>query len=183
MIVRITLLGAASLALGACNGGGDGNSAAPADNAAANEARPTAAKGSLADVLARPDSARFAAAVRSVGMAPVLQGRGPYTLLLPTDAAMAGVGDQGGDKERLTRLISNHVLPGTVTTADLGQAIDAHGGKARLATMAGTTLTATRQGDDIRLTGPTGAATVTGGEEVLGNGVVHRIDAVLKPAG
>ncbi|MCW3797678.1 fasciclin domain-containing protein [Sphingomonas sp. BN140010] len=182
MIARVTLLGAAALALGACNKGADGN-AATANQAGTNAAAPSAAKGTLADLIARPDAARFAAAVRSVGMEPVLKGPGPYTLLLPTDAAMNAAGDLGTDKQKLTRLLSNHVLPGTITAADIGKAIDGHGGKAQLATMAGTTLTATRQGNAIRLSGPNGAATVTGAEEVVGNGIVHRIDAVLKPAG
>jgi len=177
MIARVTLLCAAVLALGACNKGADGNAAT-----AGNQAEPASAKGTLSDVLARPDATRFAAAVRSVGMEPVLKGPGPYTLLLPTDAAMNAAGDLGTDKAKLARLLSNHVLPGTITVADVAKAIAAHGGKAQLATMAGTTLTATRQGDAIRLTGPGGAATVTDAEEVFGNGVVHRIDGVLQPA-
>lgn len=183
MISRMTLLGAALLALGACSKADEGNAASD-NQAAANGAAPAAGKGTLADLVGRPDSARFATAVRAVGMEPVLKGPGPYTLLLPTDAAMAAAGDLGSDKEKLARLISNHVLPGTITVSDIGKAIDAHGGKAQLATMAGTTLTATRQGNAIRLAGPNGSgATVTGAEEAVGNGVAHRIDGVLRPAG
>jgi len=182
MIARVALLGAALLGLGACNGGSDGNGATPDGNAAAGQAAPAAASGTLVDLLARPDSARFAAAIRSVGMEPVLKGPGPYTLLLPTDAAMAAAGNLGGDKEKLTRLLSNHVLPGTITIADIGKAIDARGGKARLATMAGGTLTATRQGNGIVLTSGTARAALTGAERRFGNGVVHRVDAVLAPA-
>jgi uncharacterized surface protein with fasciclin (FAS1) repeats len=103
---------------------------------------------------------------------------------MPSDAALAGAGDLAANKDALTKLISAHVLPGTILAEDIGHAIDANNGKAQLKTMAGGTLTATRDGDRIRLAGPDGGtATVTAANEVYSNGVVHHVDGVLKPRG
>jgi uncharacterized surface protein with fasciclin (FAS1) repeats len=182
MTIRTALLVAATASLAACGSGPDNSTAG--DAAAATSAGPTAAKGVLADALAKPGSARFAAAARTAGMEPVFKGPGPYTLFMPSDAALAGAGDLAANKDALTKLISAHVLPGTILAEDIGHAIDANNGKAQLKTMAGGTLTATRDGDRIRLAGPDGGtATVTAANEVYSNGVVHHVDGVLKPRG
>ena len=62
----------------------------------------------------------------------------------------------------LTRILTYHILPGTMLAADIGKAIDAGKGKAVLATMGGGTLTATKDGDKIVLTDAAGGkATIT----------------------
>ncbi|WP_114227547.1 MULTISPECIES: fasciclin domain-containing protein [Sphingomonas] len=181
MTLRIVLLVAATAGLAACHSAKDGNTAAP-DGNSATAARPAAAKGTIADSFGKPDTSRFAAAVKAAGMDGVFKGPGPYTVFMPTDAAFMSAGDLGTNKQALVKLISGHVLPGTVLAEDIGHAIDANNGKALLKTMAGDTLTATRDGDRIKLAGPSGSATVSGADEVYGNGVVHHVDAVLKPA-
>jgi uncharacterized surface protein with fasciclin (FAS1) repeats len=174
-----TLLLAAVTALGACRGSEAGNNVTGTEQAAA---RPAAAKGTLADALGQDGTTRFAAAVKTAAMEPVLKGPGPYTVLIPTDAAFGAAGDLGTDKAALTKLIGGHILPGTVLIADISKAIDAHNGTAKLKTMAGTTLTATRSGNAIKLADSAGgAATITTSDTVYSNGVAHRIDAVLKP--
>ena len=66
--------------------------------------------------------------------------------------------------------------------ADIDKAIDAAKGKAMLATMGGSTLTATKDGGKTVLTDAAGhKATITQGDEQYTNGVVHHIDAVLMP--
>jgi len=180
MMIRTALLLAATVSLSACGSGMDNTTAGNTDTASA---RPTPAKGVLADALGKPGSGRFAAAAKEAGMEPVFKGPGPYTLFMPSDAALGGAGNLGANKEALTRLISAHILPGTILAEDIGHAIDANDGKAQLKTMAGDTLTATRDGDRIKLAGPDGGtATVTAANEVYANGVVHRVDGVLKPA-
>jgi len=183
MTMRLALLTAATLALAACNKGTDGNAVGGnTEKAAAPAGLPAAGKGTIADALGKSGDARFAAAVKSAGMEKVFQGPGPYTLFVPADQAFAAVGSGGTDKKALVKLISAHVLPGTVVAEDIGHAIDTNGGKAELKTMAGDNITATREGDRLKLTSPGGgSATVTASDEVLANGVVHRIDAVLTP--
>lgn len=179
MIMRSALLLAVTAALASCNSeSGTDNGA----NTAAPAGRPAAAKGTIADSFAKPGNARFAAAVKTAGMEQVFKGPGPYTVFLPSDQALAAAGDLGSDKAALVKLLSAHVLPGTILAEDIGHAIDANNGKAQLKTMAGDTLTATREGDAIKLAGPGGgSATVTAANDVYSNGVVHQVDAVLKP--
>lgn len=174
------LIASGALALAACGGNdtpAEGNAAAPSNMAAHADG------GTLADALGGADIGRFAAAVRTAGLEPTLAGPGPYTVLAPTDAALTAAGDLGSDKERLTRLLGFHILPGTMGADDIGKAIDAREGKAQLATMAGGTLTATREGGRIVLADASGTkAAVVTPDQRRSNGVLHRIDAVLMPA-
>ena len=126
----------------------------------------------------------------AAGLDATLAGPGPYTVIVPDDAAFAKLPQGEFDnwlkpesRPELTRVLTYHILPGTVLAADIGKAIDDSKGKAVLATMGGGTLTATREGDKIILTDGDGhKATLAQTDETLANGVVHRIDTVLIPA-
>ena len=86
-------------------------------------------------------------------------------------------------RAELTGVLTYHILPGAILAADIDKAIEAGKGKALLATMAGGTLTATKEGDAIVISDGAGTkARITGGDEKKSNGVVHRIDAVLMPS-
>ena len=132
----------------------------------------------------------FYKAAKAAGLDATLAGPGPYTVIVPDDAAFAKLpaGTLDGwmkpeARGELTRVLTNHILPGTVLAADIGKAIDDSKGKAVLATMGGGTLTATREGDKIILTDGDGhKAVMASTDETLANGVVHRVDAVLMPA-
>ena len=131
----------------------------------------------------------FFKAAKAAGLDGTLAGPGPYTVIVPDDAAFAklpkGVLDgwmKPESRAELTRVMTYHILPGTVLAADIGKAIDDGKGKAVLATMGGGTLTATREGDKIVLTDGDGhKATMAATDETLANGVVHRVDTVLMP--
>ena len=186
MISRLAITGtalAALLSLAACGGTG-GNDAtptsAPAKKAAGNETIGTGLG----------DATKFAAAVKATGLDGTLAGVGPYTVLVPNDAAFAKLPAGALDalmkddaRAELTGVLTYHILPGTILVADIGKAIDAGKGKTLLATMGGGTLTATRDGDAIVIADAAGTkARITGAEEQKSNGVVHRIDAVLMPS-
>lgn len=131
----------------------------------------------------------FIKAAKAAGLDATLAGPGPYTVIVPDDAAFGKLPQGTFDnwmkpesRPELTRVMTYHILPGTVLVADIGKAIDDGKGKAVLATMGGGTLTATREGDKIVLTDSAGnKATMAGAEETLANGVIHRVDAVLMP--
>ena len=132
----------------------------------------------------------FFKAAKAAGLDATLAGPGPYTVIVPDDAAFAKLPAGELDswmkpesRPELTRVLTYHILPGTVLAADIGKAIDQGKGKAVLATMGGGTLTATREGDKIVLTDGDGhKATIAKADETLANGVVHRVDTVLIPA-
>jgi uncharacterized surface protein with fasciclin (FAS1) repeats len=182
----LALASAAAVALTACqkDGAADSNTTAPAN---ASAEAPT---GTLAEAIASGNNGKFREAVRAAGLEATLHGPGPYTVLVPSDAAFAKLpaGSVEGlmkpeAKGDLTTVLTYHILPGTILVADLNRAVDNGGGKAVLATMAGKTLTATRDGQNIVLTDEAGnKATITGAEKAAGNGVVHEVDAVLLPS-
>ena len=134
------------------------------------------------------DAAKFAAAAKASGLDATLAGPGPYTVLVPTDAAFgkmpSGALDQLMKPEArtdLTSVLTYHILPGAILAEDVGKAIDAGKGKALLPTMAGGTLTATKDGGAIVVTDSAGTKATLGPDEKRSNGVIHRIDAVLMP--
>jgi len=136
-----------------------------------------------------PNSSFFKAA-KAAGLDATLASPGPYTVIVPDDAAFGKLPEGTLDswmrpesRAELTRVMTYHILPGTVLAADIGKAIDEGKGKAPLITMGGGTLIATREGGKIVLTDSDGhKATLAKTDETLANGVVHRADAVLMPA-
>jgi uncharacterized surface protein with fasciclin (FAS1) repeats len=190
---------AACLVLAACGGGESGNNQAqPEDNNAVAGANATpmkngangAATASLLDTLGGAgEHATLVNAVKAAGLEKTLSGAQPYTLFAPTEAAFqklpAGTANgllEPDQKGQLTALLTGHIVPGTVTTADLTKAVERGKGKAQIATMAGSTLTFARQGDALVLTDAKGGqARVVAAERTASNGVIHGIDGVLMP--
>lgn len=182
MILRIT--GAASMAglllLAACGEASKDSAPTPAAQEAAGEKTIAASLG---------DARKFTEAAKATGLDATLGGPGPYTVLVPSDAAFekmpAGALDtlmKPEARSDLTAVLTYHILPGTILASDIGKAVDAGKGKTELPTMSGGTLTATREGDSIILSDGAGTKARLGGEEQLSNGVIHRIDAVLMPS-
>jgi uncharacterized surface protein with fasciclin (FAS1) repeats len=182
---------AAALLLSACQQGEGGN----ASGAESNGAEPRAAakdgqpKANLQQALAdSADHKTLANALGAAGLGETLAGAQPYTLFAPTEAAFGKLppGTANGllapeAKGQLVALLSGHIVPGMVTAADLGRAIERGKGKAQLATMAGANLSFGREGDSIVVTDAAGGkARISGAERLASNGVVHSVDGVLR---
>ncbi|MEO8176020.1 MAG: fasciclin domain-containing protein [Sphingomicrobium sp.] len=185
-MTRFTLmigLAASALTLNACDKAADQPAGAKSDAAKTAAGEKTIAAG-------LDQNGRFFQAAKTAGLDATLAGPGPYTVLVPDDAAFAKLPAATTDawakpesRAQLTGVLTYHILPGTVLTDDIGKAIDNGKGKTVLATMGGGTLTATREGGKIVLTDSAGAkATVTQPDDKYSNGVVHHIDTVLMPS-
>jgi len=132
---------------------------------------------------------KFMAAAKAAGIDKTLTGPGPYTVLVPDDAAFArlpaGTLDNSSDPQqraRITSILTYHILPGTVLAADIAKTIDNSKGKAVLMTVGGQTFTATKEGGNVVLTDSAGTkAHITKSDEQFSNGVVHHIDMVMTP--
>ena len=176
---------AAALTVSACNKSND-QSATGNGNAQTPAAQKAAGGKTIAAGLAA--NSQFMAVAKSAGLDQTLAGPGPYTVLVPDDAAFAaapaGTFDaKPENRGQVTGIVTNMILPGTVLAADIDKAIDVGKGKAVLATMGGGTVTATKDNGKIVLTDAAGhKATVTQADEQFSNGVVHHIDAVLVPS-
>jgi uncharacterized surface protein with fasciclin (FAS1) repeats len=175
---------AAALAVAGCGKAGSDNGAAPQQSSQAKDA---AGDKTIADSI--DHNGKFFAAAKSVGLDATLAGPGPYTVLVPSDDAFdksesAELKNAADPKNRaqITRILTYHILPGVILSDDISKAIENGQGKAVLATMGGETLTATKDGGNIVLTGGDGSkATVAKADIKASNGVIHDIDAVLMP--
>ena len=167
----------------ACNSNSDGGNAAQPEAAKEAAGGETIASGLAAD-------GQFAKLAKSAGIDKTLAGPGPYTVLVPNDAAFGKLApgtaenlEKPDQRAQLTGVLTYHILPGVVLAEDIGKAIENSKGKATLATVGGGTLTATKEGGNIVLTDASGAkATIVKADEKRSNGVVHEVDTVLSPA-
>ncbi|MEO6580070.1 MAG: fasciclin domain-containing protein [Sphingomicrobium sp.] len=175
---------ASAFGLAGCGSNSD-NQSAPKSEAA----RDAAGDKTIASGLGDGDR-KFADAAKAAGLDATLAGPGPYTVLVPTDAAFdklpAGALDtlmKAEARPQLTKVLTGHILPGAILTADIAKAIDNSKGKATLATVGNGTLTATREGGKIVLSDAAGGKAVIGAaDDKRSNGVVHHIDGVLMPS-
>jgi uncharacterized surface protein with fasciclin (FAS1) repeats len=182
--LALGLATAAFLAAGGCN------KANNAGNAPQNAQTPKAQKAAGGKTIAAglAPGGRFMAAAKTAGLDQTLAGPGPYTVFVPDDAAFSGApagtfDTKPENRARLTGVLTNLILPGTVLVADIDKAIDNGKGKTVLATMGGGTLTATKDGGKTVLADAAGhKAAITKGDEEFTNGVVHHVDAVLMPS-
>ena len=138
------------------------------------------------------DHTTLVAAVKAAGLVETLEGPGPFTVFAPTNAAFAklpmGTVDtllEPMHKADLTKVLTYHVVPGKLSSADLRKQIAAGHGKAMLKTVEGSNLTATLAGDMgdtiVLVDAKGGRSTVTIADVFQSNGVIHVIDSVALP--
>ena len=136
------------------------------------------------------DHTTLVAAVKAAGLVDTLSGAGPFTVFAPTNAAFnklpPGTVDslvKPENKQKLTTVLTYHVVPGKMSAADLAAKVKAGSGKATLTTAQGGTLTATDAGGGkLQIVDAKGnKATVTIADVNQKNGVIHVVDTVLLP--
>jgi len=135
------------------------------------------------------DHTTLVAAVKAAGLVETLQGKGPFTVFAPTNAAFdmlpAGTVDtlvKPENKATLTKILTYHVVAGNMDAKKIMKAIKKGGGKAMLTTVSGGMLTATMSGKNVMVTDEKGnMATVTIANVKQSNGVIHVVDKVLMP--
>lgn len=123
------------------------------------------------------DHTTLVAAVTAAGLVETLSGTGPFTVFAPVNAAFAALPAGTVDdllkpenKEKLSSILTYHVVAGNVKSTDLTDGMKA------------TTV----NGQEITIGVKDGKVTVNGANVVAadlaaGNGVVHVIDAVILP--
>ncbi len=144
----------------------------------------------VSNAVTSDDNTILVAAVKAAGLVPTLQGKGPFTVFAPTDAAFKGLPAGTVDtlvkpenKGTLTNILTYHVVAGRFDFAALQTMIAAGKGKAQLKTVQGETLTAEMNGPrNIVLVDAKGAvAQISTYDVYQSNGVIHVIDKVLAP--
>jgi uncharacterized surface protein with fasciclin (FAS1) repeats len=136
------------------------------------------------------DHTTLVAAVKAAGLVDTLASAGPFTVFAPTNEAFAALPKgtvetllKPENKDKLTAILTYHVVPGRMTAADIAGKIDAMGGKLTLRTVQGEDLTFERSGKaHIKVTDAKGGvARITIADVMQSNGVIHVIDKVLIP--
>jgi uncharacterized surface protein with fasciclin (FAS1) repeats len=116
----------------------------------------------------------LAAALQAAGLVETLKGKGPFTVFAPTDAAFAKL--PAGtveallkDKAKLTKILTYHVVPGTVLAKDVTS------GKVK--SVEGSSITVKKDASGVMVDN----AKVTAVDVIATNGVIHVIDTVIIP--
>ncbi len=149
------------------------------DEAKADKKQAATSGNTIVDVAAAAGSFKtLLAAASAAGLADVLAGEGPFTVLAPTDEAFAKLPDgvvaallKPDNKEQLVAILKNHVIAGKVTLAkalELGSGNSLQGSKIAF------------QFEDARVR--VGNATLIKADIAASNGIIHVIDQVLLPA-
>jgi uncharacterized surface protein with fasciclin (FAS1) repeats len=118
----------------------------------------------------------LAAALEAAGLISVLQGDGPFTVFAPTDDAFAKLPEGTveallADKEKLTQILTYHVVLGKVTSDAIMNISEAE-------TVAGIKVPV-----EVKMGGVyVGGAKVVNADIMASNGVIHVIDTVMLPA-
>lgn len=122
------------------------------------------------------DLSTLVAAVKAADLVETLQGDGPFTVFAPTNAAFDKLPDgtvesllKPENKDKLTKILTYHVVPGKVMSGDLEDGMKA-------TTVEGSEIEI-KLGDNVMINS---AKVVTADVEAT-NGVVHIIDSVIMP--
>ncbi|MHB9155853.1 MAG: fasciclin domain-containing protein [Endomicrobiales bacterium] len=116
----------------------------------------------------------FAEAARESGLGEILSGKAGLTVFAPVDEAFEKLSEEErkkifGSKERLTEILTYHIVPGRLSVSqlmDLSSARTLQGGKLSLDSCAGFTVNNAR---------------IVKGDIDCGNGIIHGIDTLLLP--
>jgi uncharacterized surface protein with fasciclin (FAS1) repeats len=135
------------------------------------------------------DHTTLVAAVKAAGLVDTLQGPGPFTVFAPTNEAFAKLPDGTVDsllkpenKDKLTAILTYHVVPGDLSAETIMADIKKMGGKYEAKTVEGDKLTFEMKDGALWVSDESGdTAKVTIADVNQSNGVIHVIDTVLLP--
>jgi transforming growth factor-beta-induced protein len=136
--------------------------------------------GTVVDVAAKNGSFNtLVAAVKAAGLVETLSGKGPFTILAPTDAAFAKLPAgtletllKPENKKQLADILSYHVVPGVAAYSDAVVKMT------EVPTVLGSPVAVKVADGKVMLNG----ANVVAVDVEATNGVIHVIDTVLLPA-
>ena len=135
------------------------------------------------------DHTTLVTAVKAADLVETLQGKGPFTVFAPDNAAFAKLPAgtvetllKPENKAQLTSVLTYHVVSGKMGSKEIAAAIKKGDGKATLTTVQGGILTAWMKGKDLYITDENGGESkVTIADVWQSNGVIHSVDTVVLP--
>jgi uncharacterized surface protein with fasciclin (FAS1) repeats len=135
------------------------------------------------------DHTTLVAAVKAAGLVNTLEGKGPFTVLAPTNEAFAelppGTVDtllKPENKATLVKILTCHVIAGDVLSGTIAKMVKADGGTHEVTTVGGCKLWLSLKGKSVMIKDEAGGmAMVTIANVKQSNGVIHVINHVLLP--
>ena len=114
-------------------------------------------------------------ALKEAGLVDTLKGEGPFTVFAPSDDAFAKIpADQLNallaDKEKLTAVLTYHVVPGKVMASEVVNMDSAK-------TVQGQSVEIMMENGNVMIDG----AKVSAADIETSNGIIHVIDSVIMP--
>ncbi len=119
----------------------------------------------------------------------LLDHSGPFTVFAPSDLAFEKLSGTSFDdlmhpdnQKELKALLSYHIVAGKISASKILKALSRGGGKTTFTSLQGDIITATIKGIDIILSDSFGnTATIVVADTNQQNGIIHEIDAVMRP--
>ena len=128
------------------------------------------------------------AAVTAADLVETLQGDGPFTVFAPTNEGFAAIQStvntllEPENKGQLQRVLTAHVVSGSLSAGDLVTVASSNGGSINLNTVAGDVLVVTVTDGGVTITDENGGvAKVIAADVKAKNGIVHVVDSVRVP--
>lgn len=116
------------------------------------------------------------AAVKAAGLVDALKGDGPFTVFAPSDEAFAKLPEGTleslllpENKDKLTAILTYHVVPGKVMSADVKPG--------KVETLQGSKIAVSKEKDGLMVN----QARIVATDVAATNGVIHVIDQVIMP--
>jgi uncharacterized surface protein with fasciclin (FAS1) repeats len=173
-LVSLAVLGFAATSLVSCNAPKEGGEETTDTTVVA----PVEVPNTVVDIaVGSADHTTLVAAVTAAGLVETLSGTGPFTIFAPTNAAFAAlpagtVEDllKPENKEKLTSILTYHVVAGNVMSAQLSDG-------QKVVTLNGQELTVAIKDGVVTING----AKVVAADLAGSNGVIHVVDGVILP--
>ncbi|TPN85212.1 fasciclin domain-containing protein [Aquimarina algicola] len=144
----------------------------------------------IVDVAASVDDfSTLVTAVKAADLVKALKGDGPFTVFAPTNDAFAKIDAktlnsllEPANKEKLSRILTYHVISGKLSAKDVAGALKKGNGKVELTTLNGSKVEALQKDGKIWLKDQNGNySEIVKTDVMASNGVIHVISDVVMP--
>ena len=135
------------------------------------------------------DFSTLVTALKAADLVGALKGDGPFTVFAPVNSGFAKIDSktlnsllQPENKDKLSAILTYHVVSGKLMATDVAAALKKGNGSAELTTLNGGKLTAMKKDGGIYLKDANGNySKISKTDVVASNGVIHIIEDVVMP--
>ena len=169
------------LAMGTLAAACGSSSSSPSMTSTTQTTQAAASKNIVQLAVGDPQLSDLVAAVKAAGLVSTLEGKGPFTVFAPDNAAFAALPAgtlasllKPANKSELTSILTYHVVPGALMASDIMPGA--------VKTVNGATFTVKDTGGKLTITdGKGNTVDIVQTNIIASNGVVHVISGVLIP--